>query len=286
MARSIDDAFEEFNRRLTPTAGQRTSQAAHRQTVENALRSKLEVIRFFESGSFSHGTGVRGYSDVDAFVVLKRPKPESSLSALIRVKAVLDSRLFLTAVKIRRPAVVIEFAGGKQSWEVIPAYSTGTPYVFWIPAPRSEKGWIKSAPRVHAKYVNARNLRTDVDAKKFARLVKAWKYSWSVPISSFYLEMQAARYAAAHPPTVPIFDLAGFFAQLRFRGLSPMQDPSGLTGLLRACSSAATKKEAFSKLENANARAQKALAAYNAGNVPQAFEFLNLLFRWRFPARN
>lgn len=290
MVRTVHDAFEEFNRRLTPTATQRNKERAHRQTVEKYLRAKLDVVRMFESGSFSHGTGVRGFSDVDVFVVLKRPRPESSYSALRRVQTALSSQMFLTAVKIRRPAVVVEFNRGQETWEVIPAYNTGAgkidAYAYWIPSPRSGKGWIKSAPQVHARYVTARSKRADVDAKKFVRLVKAWKYIWSVPISSFYLEMQAARYAGANPPTVPIFDLAGFFATVRLSGLAPMKDPSGMTGLIRPCSSAATKKEALSKLASADSRARKALAAYEKGNEVQAFEYLNLLFGGRFPARN
>src|SRR5262245_1794360 len=109
MARTVNDAFEVFLGRLTPTSVQRTAGASHRASVKAALEAKLTVRNFFETGSFSHGTGVRGHSDIDALVSLGDPKPESSYTALTRVKDVLSARFPLTTVKIRRPAVVVEF---------------------------------------------------------------------------------------------------------------------------------------------------------------------------------
>jgi predicted nucleotidyltransferase len=59
------------------------------------------VNRFFETGSFSHGTGVRNYSDIDALVSLNN-KPDSSYTALNRVKDALSARFPSTTVKVRR----------------------------------------------------------------------------------------------------------------------------------------------------------------------------------------
>lgn len=66
--RTVNEAFEKFLGDLTPTQSQRDAAAEHRASVKEALDSYLSVSSFFESGSFSHGTGIRHRSDVDAFV--------------------------------------------------------------------------------------------------------------------------------------------------------------------------------------------------------------------------
>src|SRR5680860_55223 len=75
MAKTVSEAFEEFLARLVPTQAQRDAGASHRASVKAALAAKLTVNTFFESGSFSNGTGVRGFSDIDAFVSLGNDKP-------------------------------------------------------------------------------------------------------------------------------------------------------------------------------------------------------------------
>jgi tRNA nucleotidyltransferase (CCA-adding enzyme) len=78
MARTVNEGFEEFLKRLTPTTAQREAGASHRATVKAALEATLAVRRYFETGSFSHGTGIRGRSDIDVLVSLDDSKPDSS----------------------------------------------------------------------------------------------------------------------------------------------------------------------------------------------------------------
>lgn len=178
MARTVNEGFVEFLRRLTPTDAQRTAGAGHRASVEAALEKNLKVLNFFESGSFSHGTGVRGYSDTDAFVSLGGTRPGSSYTALEWVKDALAKRFPSTPVSIRRPAVEVRFGGGYETWEVIPAFLTGKggkdQYVYDIPGPSAGSAWIDSAPKEHLKYVNECNKKPgEGNAKALARLIKA-----------------------------------------------------------------------------------------------------------------
>jgi hypothetical protein len=139
MARSVGDAFTIFLSRLTPTAAERSAGAGHRESVRRALEARLQTYRFIETGSFTHGTGVRGHSDIDALISLADPRPSTSYAALESVKRALAARFPLTPVKIRRPAVVVEFGAGYQTWEVIPGYLTGrgsaTQFVYDVPSP-------------------------------------------------------------------------------------------------------------------------------------------------------
>jgi hypothetical protein len=291
VTRTVNEAFEVFLGRLVPTEAQRTAGASHRASVKAALEAKLKVRTFFETGSFSHGTGVRGHSDIDALVSLGETKPDSSYTALNWVKDVLSARFPLTTVKIRRPAVVVEFGDGYETWEVIPGFLTGrggaTQYVYDIPGPSAGAAFIDSAPKEHLAYVNECNKKPHKgDAKDLARLIKAWKYLRSVPISSFYLEMRCAQHVATQTTYVHVWDVCQVLEKLVAHELAPMNDPSAATGRIYPCSSDSTREDALSKLSTAAARARRALDAHRAEKYEATFEALNLLFAGKFPARN
>lgn len=291
MTRTVNEAFEVFLGRLIPTEAQREAGSGHRASVKAALEAKLSVKNFYETGSFSHGTGVRGYSDIDALVSLGETKPDSSYTALTWVKDVLSARFPSTTVKIRRPAVVVEFGGGYETWEVIPGFLTlrggANQLVYDIPGPTAGSVYIDSAPKEHLAYVNECNKQPRKGAAKdLARLIKAWKYLRSVPISSFYLEMRCAQHVATQTSYVHVWDVCQLLEKLVAHELAPMNDPSGATGRIHACSSDANREDALSKLSTAANRARRALDAYNAEKYEATFEALDLLFAGKFPARN
>lgn len=290
MARSVNEGFTVFLERLTPTEAQRNAGASHRATVKGALESRLSVRSFFETGSFTHGTGVRNYSDIDALVSLGHEKPGSSATALSWVKDALGQRFPLTQVLIRRPAVVVRFGGGYETWEVIPGFLTSRggkgQLVYDIPSPLSQSGWLDAAPKEHLAYVNEANQKPSKgNAKALARLIKAWKYYCNVPVSSFYLEMRCAQHVKTQSTYIHVWDVCQLLEKLKNHELASMNDPKGASGRIHACSSEATRREALSKLDTAAARARKALDAYNAEKFTDAFYYLDLLFGGQFPAR-
>lgn len=289
--RTVDGAFDTFIGRLTPTQAQRDAGAGHRASVKAALKSKLTVNNFYETGSFSHGTGVRGFSDIDALVSLGDSKPASSYTALTWVKDALSDRFPLTEVQIRRPAVVVKLASGYETWEVIPAFITGRgtkdQWVYDIPGPSSGSAWIDSAPKEHLAYVNDCNKTPSKgDAKDLARLIKAWKYYRTVPISSFYLEMRCAQHVASISRYIHVYDVCLVLEKLVKHELAAMTDPKGATGYIRACSSDAKRADALTKLNRAAKRARKALDAYKADRYQECFDNLDLLFAGHFPSRS
>lgn len=290
MARTVNEGFEEFLRRLVPTESQREAGASHRASVQAALEKKLTVKYFFESGSFSHGTGVRGFSDIDAFVSLGGTRPDLSYTALEWVKDAMTARFPSTTVVIRRPAVVVKFGGGYETWEIIPAFLTGRgdagQLVYDIPGPSTGSAWIDSAPQEHLKYVNECNKKpNEGNAKDLTRLIKAWKYYRNVPISSFYLEMRCAQHVARQASYIHIWDVCQLLESLNDHELASMNDPKGAAGRIYPCSSDANKADTLSKLQTAATRARKALDAYNAKNFDTAFTYLDLLFGEKFPPR-
>lgn len=288
MTRTVSKGFDDFLSDLTPTVTQRNAAAAHRASVLGALEAKLVVNRFVETGSFSSGTGVRHFSDVDALVSLGHSKPVTADTALEWVKSALQARFPSTVVRVSRPAVVIDFASGAESWELIPAFLTSrgtvTQSVYDVPAASS--GWMDTAPLTHLDYVTGINTTTGISggAKKLSRLLKAWKYYRAVPISSFYLEMRAAKYMSTQTSWVPVVDLCLILEQLNRDALPAMNDPSGASGRFYACSSDTKRSDALSKLSTAAGRARNALDAYNASKTENAFYYLGQLFNGHFPS--
>jgi Second Messenger Oligonucleotide or Dinucleotide Synthetase domain len=287
VARTVTQGFEEFLNRLVPLESQRKGAALHRASVESSLNNALEVQLFRETGSFGHGTGVRGYCDVDVLVSLKH-KPGSSDTALSWVKTALSRSFPHTTIRISRPAVVVEFNSGEDTWEVIPGFrrtSSGDTALYDIPGVATE--WLESAPLEHIAYVNDVNSMSKIagGAKRLARLAKAWKYFNGVPISSFYLEMRAAKYMEGESGFAAVWDVCRLFEYLEGIQVGPMNDPKGVTARFYACSTTAKGVEALSKVQTAAARARKALDAHKAEDPTTAFHYLDLLFGGHFPTR-
>jgi len=289
MARTVTQAFDEFLTRLTPLESEREARTKHRDGVEAALRSSMEVGRFLEIGSFHHGTGIRRHCDVDLLICIKSAKPGSSDTALGWVKNALTASFPNTRVRTSRPAVTIEFANGNETWKVIPAFSAGrgeeSVRVYEIPGP--ETGWMGTAPEAHAGYLNEINSIGKISggAKKLARLARAWRYYNEVPISSFYLEMRAAEYISGEETHIPVWDICGLLQKLDQIGLAAMKDPKTVAGQFDACLIPRDREEAVSKLRRGANRARKAIEAYHKEEMDEVFYYLDLLFGGNFPAR-
>src|SRR5688500_12223852 len=99
MATTVSSGFDVYLTRLKPTSSEVSSASRHRESVEAALQD-LSLSRFFQTGSFSHGTGIRYHSDVDYLASFKSERPSSSDTALSRVKGRLQDRYQSTTVKI------------------------------------------------------------------------------------------------------------------------------------------------------------------------------------------
>lgn len=241
--------------KYTPSSTYFDAARSHRAQVEGRLDYDFGVKEMFETGSLKHGTGVWAYSDADYLVCLKGEKPLTGTSALNKVRNSLGLRFPTTEVKVRTPAVRCDFAAGKEKVEVVPAYTADSGY--WIPDPVSG-GWMRTHPKDHNTYVNTANKKHSGGAKKLARLAKVWKYKRSVPISSCYLEMRAARYADSQTSWYLPIDLHEFLKHLKTVNLAAMNDPTGLGSRFTACSSESNRIDAVSKLDTAITRASKA----------------------------
>ncbi len=261
--------------KYTPSSTYFDAARGHRSAIETRLNNDFGVREMFETGSLKHGTGVWFYSDADYIVYLKGERPVTGTSALTKVKASLADRFKSTEVKVRTPAVVCEFADAKETVEVVPAYAADSGY--WIPDP-STGGWMTTHPKDHNAYVNEVNKKHSGGAKKLARLAKVWKYKRSVPVSSCYLEMRAAKYADGESSWRMPIDLHMYLRHLQTVELAAMNDPTGLGSRFTACSSDSNRQDALSKLGTAVSRAAKAREHDKNDEDAEAVAQLKLLF--------
>jgi hypothetical protein len=285
--RTVRQAFDVLLSRQTPTQSERDAAAGHRASVEAAL-TPLDIFGLWETGSFRHGTAVRGHSDVDVLVNLRGARPSDPDAALSRVKAALVARFPYTDIRVSRPAVVVNFAGGDERWEVIPAYFKGTvgsESVYEIPAPGGL--WMDTSPVAHLRYVTDQNKSPAGGAKSLARLIKAWKYcnANSVKVSSFYLEMRAAKYMASETYFVADVDFEHLMRSLANSELAAMNDPTGVTGRFRATSTDGYRTQALGTLRADSQRVADALELEKAGKRTEAFAKLSTVFLGAFPSQ-
>jgi hypothetical protein len=287
MAKSAEEGFRVFNTWLVPSDNERAKASSHRQTILDKLEATYGVYRMFQSGSFKHGTGISGHSDVDYFVSLETDRPSFSTSILSSVRDTLKERFPSTYIHVSRPAVVLEFGQGYERVEIIPAYAyskVGDKEQMKYKIPGVLEEWLESTPEAHLDYVNASDINVPAGStKKLTRLIKAWKYYRNVPISSFYLEMRAAAYMRQQESYIPWLDLYYLLKQLKTNGLAAMNDPTGSTGRINACSSDANLTDALSKLDTALTRAENA-KDYKDTNLSAAFDEWNKLFNSEFPS--
>jgi hypothetical protein len=284
MATTVEASFRDYLGRLTPTATERQVAALHRATIEQTLRSALEVVEIRETGSFGHGTGLRGVSDVDLLVALNYQQPIQPQTALQWVRDALKQRYPNSQVKTSSPTVVVPFANGAETFEVAPGFVVTRDPVTRYRIANPAGGWMETAPRAHQRYVTDADRSPQGGAKSLARLLKAWKHQNGVPISSFYLEMTAAQYMAGEPRFEPLSDLRDVFAILVSRQLRAIEDPTGHTGTIAATSSVLTSIIASGQVQEGLRLARAADVARNSGQQLTAFGFLHELFKGDFPS--
>ena len=288
MPRTLEQAFVEFHAHLQPRASETKLTRGHRASIRACLLRNFDLKCFSACGSWDNGTSIAGHSDADYLAHLPAAKMASDSQMMLREVRASLGRAFprTTGIVTNSPAVRVPFgARACQTTEVVPAKKCGqtpTGYAIYHIAD-GKGGWKKTSPHAHNAWIRAHDLTLHKRLKPFICFLKAWKYFNAVPISSFYLEMSAARYLRNKKHIVYERDLAGFFADLQKR-LSAVIDPTGVAGRIAPCESAAKTRITISKINTAATRAAKAFDATKRGNAREVTRLYRLLFNDSFPA--
>ncbi|MHC1680196.1 MAG: nucleotidyltransferase [Methanomassiliicoccales archaeon] len=286
MATTISQGFTEFLQQLTPSNTEITRTSSHRQSILDCLKDNASITRIFQSGSYGSGTSIHNHSDVDYFVCNSMTITNSNSDYVLRrFREILSNRFQTTDVNVRTPGVSIQFAGGMEPNEIIPAYDCrdiAGYQTYWIADGKG--GWMETCPEMHGDYVNDVDKRLKNKVKPLIRYLKAWKYYQNVPINSFYLEMKAAQYADGETEIDYIADMHNILQSLKKVNLASMQDPTSLGGYIYSCPTDVMKCDALSRIETALVRIKNVYDEKQAGKIEYAFNWLNKLFNSQFPS--
>ncbi len=287
MPRTIDQGFRDFLNKLTPSDYESDAAKLHRASIEQCIKSNFGLQRFWRTGSFGNGTSISGHSDVDYMASIPTSSlHENSSTSLTKIRAALDKRFPRTGVRTSCPAVVVPFGrDAKETTEITPADSMGTANGFnTYDIPDCKGGWTKASPDAHNDYVRSIDNNLSHKLKPLIRFIKAWKYFRNVPISSFYLELRVAKYAAGEDSIFYSIDVERVFAHLDRIELAQIRDPMGISGYISPCKSETDLSNARTKVSTALSRAQKARAAERRDDIKDAFYWWDLLFANEFPS--
>lgn len=285
-AATVTAAFEEMLRQVTPSEAVTAKAKKHRDSLEACLRRNFRVQGFFQTGSYGHGTNISGMSDIDYFLVMPQSDvPSDSGRMLRKVRDALERRYFFTDIRVRSPAVIVQFGTDwTERYEITPAVvedDSEAHVVYRIP--ETPNGWRLSAPRGHNAYVTDVNERHKRRVKPVIRLVKLWNGACGAGLRSIYLELRTAKLLDRGRHITYPEDTAWVLHEIMSTELAALRDPLKLTGLIAACTEA-QRRTALSKLQTAAVRAEKALMAEERGDIREAFDWWRRVFPRSFPA--
>jgi hypothetical protein len=280
-----DPTLELHASNLVPAQYDRTEASVRRRTVEAALQSShLRVSGMFESGSWTHGTSIKAKSDVDYMAIATGTRPVYPSSALDAAKrAIQGCDWKITRVAVSSPVVAVTYLRPPH-FEIAPCWYDQTIRGFDVYriAGRADE-WVLSAPRAHLPYVNKQNDRLNKKLKPLVRLLKAWKYHVSAPISSFYLEMRAAEYATGESTIIYDIDLRAVMRSIISMGARDMNDPAHIVGRIPGCASEDKRRLATRLLEESLGNLYTADQARTVGDRSRYWLSMREVFGGDYP---
>jgi hypothetical protein len=262
------EGINQYLAERAPNDWEKAEVRRYRQRLHDILNAKYRLTSFYQSGSFQHGTAVTPHSDVDYIARIHyEDKPLASTTVLNNIRRLLQDELHeAISVNVARPTVTVQFPGLITRYEITPAYlirGIADDAVVSIPAPGG--GWREAAPKAHTKFVADMDRQRSGNVRQLARLLKAWKYQHSVPISSFYLEMRSAEYGKNNEFIWSLSSLKNIANKLITTNLAAMNDPTGLVSRINACSSEGSRITSMARLRDLHRNLDTAATAWLEG---------------------
>lgn len=276
---------------IQPQAAELARAVGHAQTVRNRLTKNFDVRKFAKIGSHQRGTAIREYSDLDFIAVLARKEAQwgrgtvASTTLLNRVRDDLMDRYTTTDIGRDKQAIVIGFAGGQRSMDVVPAlfesFSAGRP-IYSIPD--GVGGWRETSPESHDRYFASADERSVSKLRRTIQLLKWWKHSRipTVPISSFYMEIVLASQGTCAGVMSYSQCLYQAFKALSAREGQSIRDPLGISGVIAATDTTAKLDSLRRALWYAEEHAAKAFDQERLGSGSRANDQWNIVFNGSF----
>lgn len=289
MAMTTADAFNEFYDAVSEDEVTKNLVAQRRNNVVSTMKSAFpsaSTLRYkndYLIGSFGRHTASRPFEDIDVMIHLKvddelweNTYRYDSSSFLYRVRSELNSTSTVKKVGARGQAVRLFYSDGLYvDVAAVIKYDSGDYGI-----PDGSGGWIGTNPIEHQDYMNRRNTELGSHLKRFVVIAKQWNAAHSSRLSSFHLEMLAAR----------TFTVLGtdrrqalqiFFDYNQYNLTVP--DPAGYSVDLSSYLTADARISVNAALGSAKSRADLAIAAESRGDHAEAIRQWGIVLGSRFP---
>jgi hypothetical protein len=277
---TLPQAFEQLrnNLQLKPEEEQKAKEK--QQEVFEKLKGSLGPSESFISGSYGRRTAIRPLHDIDLFLVLPPPRPESPKIALETIrKAVQGAFPAGHQAHVQEHSVKLLFPGGLFSFDVVPAFKDpSTANFFWIPE-RTSGQWIRTNPRRHKEICDERDQNAGAMFKPLVQMLKLWRQHHGKPVPSFLLEVMAYEGVTAKPERYSK-GLAALFRFCSERITSPVSDPAGTGNQIGF-----NDPQAPERLKEAAQQAGRACDLEQAGDMGAAHDIWSALLGTTYPGR-
>lgn len=278
-----------------------TTYEGHRISVTKRLQKSFAVNRVEAIGSHARKTSVRDVSDIDLMLILSVNEVKwgnywkSSDTVLKNVRNQLQDRYTATEVGRDGQAVVVQFADGKYPVDIVPAVYVGSSPIRFIgneiknypvfEIPDGEGDWMPTSPQAHTKYLNAQNLRTQGKLYNTTKLIKYWRSCRlpNIPLNSFHLELLLAQEEICVGAKTYAMCLYKALALLNRRECRALQDPLGVSRLVKASNTEAKREKTQAAIAYSADHARRALVATGEGKTVEAVRQWDVVFNGHFP---
>jgi predicted nucleotidyltransferase len=280
----VSEYFRQLALDVLPTEAALNKVQTHAEQISKRLQVRFDVNRIMRVGSHVKGTAIRGYSDLDLFVVMTRDearkwaRDDSSRTLIGRVRNDLQERFPATTVRRDGQAVVVKFAQGDFAVDVVPAIFAGVRTTAVYQIPDGLGGWVQTSPEGQVNYLLEANSRAGNKVIPLVRMLKWWAQSREVtsPTKSLYLELLVP---ACHIPVGMSYPeaMAGLLGALAKHQCGPIQAPAGYVGPVEIAPTDGQKRSILSVVEASSERAVRAREAEARGNVKEALRLWDVI---------
>lgn len=288
---AVSDRFKTLLDWTEPSPRTQQLFESHRSSVNARLKAAFDAVKVLLIGSNSRNTAVANESDIDLLLVLRTSEVSQS-GYLIRSDTVLNNvrgrlqdRYTRTEIGRDAQAVVVDFSDGKHPVDVVPAVYVG-PGVNNYPTykiPDGNGGWMDTSPEIHNQYIAQADQRSGYKLQRVARLMKWWRASRGQPLNSFHLELLLADSGICTVPKSYAECVADSLALLAQRDARALQDPLGISGLVKAANTEPQRQQLVASLRQSAAHAREAVRNDGYGTLPEAYRQWDIVFNGNFP---
>lgn len=286
--------FADYIARIQPAADVRDVASKRAAVIVAAIRRTIQVAKSPQVGSFYKGTAIADASDFDVCVVVRREDVRrasqyvASTTVLEWLRQSIVDRYPRSAIGRDVSAVTVSFANGIPI-DVVPAVYAG-PLRDGRPLyliPDGDGGWFETSPDAQAIAFRIADARSTGKLRRSVQLVKAWGalHESRSHLSSTYVEtvLMGAGYAAG--PNTYSAILTDSFRLLGTRGATAIQDPLGISGLIRPAKTDAQRASLAASFAAAAQHAEAARDAEMRNDTHEAVRQWRIVFGTAFRLR-